>query len=270
MCGEEGKCADALPAPDSYQALETAIEAGHILLENGAEIFRVEETMGRICRYFGVESKDFFVLSSGIFIMGRGAGEKPFAQLRHVPERTPRLDKVVAVNQLAREVEKGSYSLEEIKRRLEEIRQMPGETAWMRVLATALESACFCHMVGGGLTDAAAAFLTGAFLHIYMLKVGEIRLSRMVGHIGGGALLTLLCIVCHSLGLGEHMDLTIIGTVIPLVPGVVFTNGIRDIADGDYLSGFIRVLDAILLFMSVGIGVGIMSMLYYRVWGGVL
>ena len=38
----------ATPLPDDREVLETAMEAGHILLENGAEIFRVEETMERI------------------------------------------------------------------------------------------------------------------------------------------------------------------------------------------------------------------------------
>ena len=270
MYGEKSKYSDILSAPDSCQVLETAMEAGHILLENGAEIFRVEETMGRICRHFGVESRDFFVVCNGIFIMNRNAGEKQFAQVRYVPVRSPRLDKVIAVNQLAREVEKGFYSLEEVNRQLEKIRQMPNETAGMRGLATGVESACFCYMFGGGMADAAVAFLAGALLYIYILKLGEPHLSRIVSHIGGGVLLTLLCIVFHSLGLGERMDLMIIGTIIPLVPGVAFTNGIRDIVDGDYISGFIRLLDAVLLFLSAGIGVGMMFMLYYRMWGGVL
>ena len=55
---------------DDNQVLEVAMEAGHILLENGAEIARVEETMERICRHFGVESENFFVLSNGIFVTG--------------------------------------------------------------------------------------------------------------------------------------------------------------------------------------------------------
>ena len=36
--------------------MEVAIEAGHILLENGAEIFRVEETIYRISRHYGVNT----------------------------------------------------------------------------------------------------------------------------------------------------------------------------------------------------------------------
>lgn len=270
MCDEEYEQSDSPSGPDPCQVLETAMEAGHILLENGAEIFRVKETMGRICWYFGVEFDDFLVLSNGIFTMGGSDGEKPFAQIRYIPNFGTRLDKVVAVNQLSREIEKGSYSLEMVNRRLEEIRHMPGEKACMQVLATGLESACFCYMFGGGGADVAVAFLAGSLLYIYMLKVGGPHRSQLVGHIGGGMLLTFLCIVCHNLGLGEHLDLTIIGTIIPMVPGVAFTNGIRDIADGDYISGIVRVLDAVLVFTSVGIGVGMMFMLYRRVMGGLL
>ena len=53
------------PSQDDNKVLEVAMMAGHILLENGAEISRVEETMERMCRHFGVESENFFVLSNG-------------------------------------------------------------------------------------------------------------------------------------------------------------------------------------------------------------
>lgn len=55
---------------DEKDVMELALQAGHLLLENGVEIFRVEETMERICRYYGVFSENEFVLSNGIFITG--------------------------------------------------------------------------------------------------------------------------------------------------------------------------------------------------------
>ena len=54
------------------------------------------------------------------------------------------------------------------------------------------------------------------------------------------------------------------------MPGVPFTNGIRDIADGDYISGAVRLLDAMLVFLCVAIGVGVMFTVYRRLMGGVL
>ena len=62
----------------------------------------------------------------------------------------------------------------------------------------------------------------------------------------------------------------IIGAIIPLVPGIAFTNGIRDIADGDYIAGSVRMLDAILVFLCIAVGVGAVITVYHRLTGGML
>ena len=56
------------------EVLEVAAEAGHILLENGAEISRVEDIMSRIASHYGVDSGSFFVLSNGIFTTRKDSG----------------------------------------------------------------------------------------------------------------------------------------------------------------------------------------------------
>lgn len=255
---------------EESQILEVAMQAGHILLQNGAEIFRVEETMERICRHFGVKSGNFFVLSNGIFTTGGQKTREPYAKVEHIPVKGAQLDKVIAVNQLSREVEEGKYTLQEVRTRLEEIRQMPAKRFRSQILASGVGSACFCYLFGGSIRDVLAAFAAGFLLYIFVLKVSAPYLSKMIGNICGGALVTLVCILCHRLGLGEDMSYMIIGAIIPLVPGVAFTNGIRDIGDGDYISGAVRLLDAILVFLCIAIGVGIVFTVYQKVGGGVL
>ncbi|MBQ9368042.1 MAG: threonine/serine exporter family protein, partial [Victivallales bacterium] len=100
----------------SNEILSLASEAGHILLENGAEIARVEETMERIASHFGEEREHFFVLSNGIFTTG-----KSYANVDFIPIHGARLDKVTEVNQLSREIAAGKYTLEEARERLEQI-----------------------------------------------------------------------------------------------------------------------------------------------------
>ena len=102
---ERSRQADA----DQREVLDVAMEAGHILLENGAEIFRVEETIDRICHSFGVESEDAFVLSNGIFLTAGNEKEKRFARVKHIPVKGAQLDKVAAVNQLSRESKEMKY-----------------------------------------------------------------------------------------------------------------------------------------------------------------
>ena len=245
---------------DERLVLETAMDAGHILLENGAEIFRVEETMDRICRYFGVERRDFFVLSNGIFTTGgqeRGENAQPFAQVKHIPVRAAQLNKVVAVNQLSRDIEKGRYTLEQVQRRLEEIRSLPPKPKLAQIAACGIGAACFCYLFGGSLRDALAALAVGLLLEVFILWVS-------------GALITALCLCLRGLGLGDDLSHMVIGSIIPLIPGVPFTNGIRDLVDGDYIAGSVRLLDAMLAVLCVAIGVGVVFIAYHRLWGGAI
>lgn len=258
---------------DDSKVLETALAAGHILLENGAEIARVEETMERICRHFGVESGNFFVLSNGIFATGSQNPDSPggqYAKVQHIPVKGAQLDRVVAVNQLSREVAEGRYSLEQVQERLEQIRRMPRKSFPVQILASGLGSACFCYLFGGSLADSLVAFAAGFLLYVFVLMVRESRISKITKNICGGALVTFLCILSYGLGLGDDLSHMVIGSIIPLVPGVAFTNGIRDIADGDYISGAVRLLDAILVFLCIAIGVGVTFIVYHRVFGGIL
>ena len=102
-------------AESTREALDVASLAGDILLASGAEIFRVEETIERIARAYGVSSSDAFVLSSGIFLTAESGKKQEFARVRHIPLSAARLDKVTAVNQLSREIEEGLHTPKEAK-----------------------------------------------------------------------------------------------------------------------------------------------------------
>ena len=111
-----------LNGEEQREILDAAMQAGHILLENGAEIFRVEETVDRICRYYGIESENAFVLSNGIFITSGSTREEIFAKVQHIPVSGVHLNRVAAVNQLSREIVEGRYTIGEVRERLDEIR----------------------------------------------------------------------------------------------------------------------------------------------------
>ena len=246
---------------DNSKIMELAYEAGAILLENGAEISRVDETMRRIAGHYGVDDESFFVLSNGIMATAKG-----FARSRFIPIKGTSLDKVVAVNQLSREVSEGKCDLEQLESRLKAIRAMRPKPAWEQILASAFGSAAFC-IIFGGFADSIAAFVAGLLLWVYMLFVGYRHLSRIAGNITGGLLATALCGVMYQLGLGTHLSNMIIGAIIPLIPGVPFTNGIRDLAHEDYIAGVTRLLDAMLVFFCIALGVALAFILDAAIYG---
>ncbi len=232
--------------------LDLAYEAGSILLENGAEISRVEDTIQRIAKYYGLEDIDVFVLSNGIMATGNN-----YARSKFIPIKGSSLDKVVAVNQLSRDVSLGKYNLDQLGLRLKEIRAMKTKPAWEQITAAALGSAAFCIIFGGGFADCLVATIAGMLLWIFMISMGKRHLSRIMSTIIGSIIASFICLITFKLGFGTHLSNMIIGAVIPLIPGVAFTNGIRDLANEDYIAGITRLLDALLTFFCIALGVAL-------------
>ncbi|MDO4267053.1 MAG: threonine/serine exporter family protein [Eubacteriales bacterium] len=252
------------------EILLLALQAGRILLENGAEIFRVEDTVYRICRFYGLKSASAFVVSNAIFLTSGNEEEAQFAKVQQIPVNVANLSRVAQVNQLSRQIEAGRRSLAEVRRELTRIEHTPGFSVPQQVAAASIAGACFSFMFGGGILDFACSLLIGALLQLYMARIGKPNFSKIVCNILGSGWVTFLSLLCHRLLPGTHLESMMIGGIILMVPGVAFTNAIRDFADGDYISGSVRMLDALLVFFCIAMGVGFMIAVWNRLMGGVL
>ena len=248
------------------EVMQVATEAGHIMLENGAEIFRVEETMERITRHYGIDSGRFFVLSNGILT----SGGNRYSNVEFIPFKGAQLEKVVAVNRLSRSIEKGGCTIQEARERLAEIRSMKAKPFMEQVMGSAVGSGAFCAIFGGSLLDCAASFVTGLLLYVFVLLVSRRGMSKIVTNILGSILATSLSVVFMNIGFGEHPGNMIIGSLIPLIPGVPFTNGIRDLANEDYIAGSTRMIDALTVFFCIAAGVALTFLVDGRIERGII
>ena len=118
------------------EVLDLAMEAGRILLDAGAEIFRVEETIQRIAKAFGIEKCSTFVLSTGIFITAENQEGQIYASVKHIPISGAKLHRIAAVNQLSREIVEGKYTVKEAEEKLEIIKHMPGKRGIVQMFAS--------------------------------------------------------------------------------------------------------------------------------------
>lgn len=261
---------------DFTEVLDVAAKAGHILLENGAEISRVEDIMSRIASHFGVDSGNFFVLSNGIFTTGHakkitksGGQASTYANVEFIPIRGIQLSKVVAVNRLSYDISNGKTGLEDARRRLEQISATPPKPAWEQILGSGIGAAGFCAVFGGGWMDCAVDLVIGFLLYAFVLGVSSRYLSKIVGGVCNAFLATLLCILAWRMGTGISLANVIIGAIMPLIPGVPFVNGVRDLANSDYIAGFTRLTDAMLGFFCIAVGVSLSFILDGSLHGGV-
>ncbi|HJB61826.1 MAG: threonine/serine exporter family protein [Acutalibacteraceae bacterium] len=255
------------PAP-AESAAGLSFQMGEALLRNGAEIFRVQETMERVAHAYGIEEYNVYVLSNAIFANAVENGRRVETKLKFIPGSSIHFGRIAGINQLSREIEGGSVSIPEACERLHAIVDIPYTHPAALVLACGVGSACFSYLFGGSVFDALAALLCGFVLQIFLNVIDRGTALKFITNLAASALVAFCAVALFSLGLGDSLDKIIIGSIIRLVPGVALTTSIRDFLNGDYLSGTIRMIDAFLIGGCIAIGVGAVVMLYLNIAGG--
>ena len=93
-------------------------------------------------------------------------------------------------------------------------------------------------------------------LQIFLIASDRHLESKFITNILGSGIVTFLSLIVLSAGIPILQDKVVIGDIMPLVPGIALTTSIRDFFNGDYLSGAIHMIDAILTAFSIAVGVG--------------
>jgi uncharacterized membrane protein YjjP (DUF1212 family) len=243
-----------------FDIIEACLLAGKIMLQSGAETYRVEDTMTRIAASFGILHSDSYVTPTGIIFSIGGA--EP-TKLVRIVNRTTDLHKVTVVNSISRSISSGELSLEEALNQLKEIEV--SELAfpiWLQILAASIASGCFLIMFQGGWSDFLPACLAGGGGFICFLYVNRIIEIKFFAEFSASLTIGLLALVFVLLGFGHELDKIIIGSVMPLVPGLLITNAVRDLMAGHLVSGISKGAEAFLTAFAIGAGISVVILLF--------
>ena len=242
-----------------YSATEIAeliADAGLVLLRNGAETYRTSETMEYMAHSLKVKSVDLFVIPSTVMVSLRTPDGETATVIRRVTRRTINLDRVVRVNQLSREMSLENQSFAEARHLIDVIRrERTGFSVLPSIGFAGLVAAGFAVMQSGNWAEYMASFVAGALVRLVAHLVSKVEQSRILFEFLGAICAALVGIASHNLFDLIHRDIVIVGGIMPLVPGVAITNSIRDIINGDNLSGMIRGIEAAMTSIAIAMGV---------------
>ncbi len=248
---------------DVIRLLDIAVEAGRILIENGAEVYRVEDTLERICNSWdGLDAVEVFAMTTSVFITIKFKGY-PYTEI--IRERNPsiRLHKIELINQFSREFCSTNMSLDEGEEEIRKINESKLTPLFIRSIGAGITSAFFSIMFGGEYLDFLSSLLIG-FLVFWLLNVPKnFFIPVFIVDLLSGLLSSALATIFISMGFGSNLDMIIIGSLMPYVPGVSITNAIRDILAGDYVSGVMTTAKAIFTAIAIALGVGIVLAIYF-------
>lgn len=250
------------------EILHVATFAGKIMLESGAETYRVEEIIWRICRAYGVEEAESFVTPTGMMVSICNKG-KTYSLIRRIPRRTIDLDKVDKVNDLSRNIIKKKLSVSELKSQLKIINDGERYSNNTSIFISGLGAFCFILLFGGNIREAISAFIIGVIIKSIYIKFSSLEINDFFINIIASGVVSILAIVFLKIGFINDVDKTIIGSIMLLVPGLAITNAIRDTISGDLVAGLTRASEAFLVAISIAIGTGSILSFWINIFGNI-
>ncbi len=252
-------------AQDRALLLRIALYAGELLVKNGAEMYRVEETILKICESKGISDVTPLVMPNVLLLSDQNSQACVYS--KSIKKRSNNINKIALVNDFSRKFVAGEIPLNESMPLLKNIDNDTGYPYWLVLFSAGLACGTFAILLGGGIGDFSASFIASCiavwvndmiFSHARTVFTGNFVASMFVG---------VISVLFFQLHLVNNLDSIIVAAALALVPGVAFTAGIRDFISGDLISGIARIGEAILVAIAIAFGVGSILMIYSLLGG---
>lgn len=247
---------------DEQLLLDIATKIGALLLQNGAETYRVEDSVGYVLNAYDLE--EFTALAFPGCIIVSITTRQQVAMNKSVRVSAPKLNihRIMQLNSLCRYISTEHPDLIFVVDQLNEILEIPTYPNHWNQIANVMAATSFSFFFGGSLTEASIAGVIGALIHITSGEMKRFRMNSFSTTIINSFLIAVIALFFSRLRSDISYTPIIIGCFMLLVPGVAITNSARDFIAGDYLSGTIRLSEALLVATSIALGSGIALSLF--------
>lgn len=241
--------------------IELLMEVGVKMLSSGGEVKRVEDSLERMGTAFGARMTNAFVITSTINVTLEMDGDNAVTRIRRIHSSGTDFIMLEKMNTLSRHYCRGNMSLDELE---EELLQSDGYhyNRALTYLGGCLAAGSFSVFVGGNLIDGLLGALAAVLICFLQEKLepycnNKVSFNALAAFITGCAIcLAIRWLPPHKAHLGD----VVIGAIMVLIPGVATTNSIRDLMVGDTLSGFMRLVEA--LVWAAALAGGFMVAIY--------
>lgn len=252
---------------DYYLLVDMATELGYELAMSGAETFRVEDSIYRVLKSYGIESESF-AITNCLTVSIEAQNGKPLTRMRRIGYHGNNMEAVERYNALSRRICAETPDVDTAMRWLREtkascrIYSLP-----MQLFGNAIGSFGFSLFFGGTLTDGLWAALCGIIIGLVGKVMSDWKANPFFDTIASSFCAALVAYSVAGLGLTNNVDTVIIGALMILVPGLLFTNSMRDIIYGDTNSGINRVVQVVLIAMAIAMGTAAAWQATIPLWG---
>ncbi|MGF6907717.1 threonine/serine ThrE exporter family protein [Fusobacterium sp. PH5-44] len=252
------KTIDKEPTEKVSDILYIACNIGKLMLQNGGETYRAEETIVRTCGHYNVKASSFATLNTIITstdLFENKMEDSRYTVVDRINFRTINLDKVAKLNDIARNLD--GFTVKELKEEIKIIMSEAKISHRNKVLGHVLAGGSFAILFKGTMRDSIVAVISMLILSFFDKYLKEKQLNSFFNNLVGAMLVTIISLIFVEAGFIKNPSVSIIAALMLLAPGISFTNSIRDIISGDFISGVSRAVEALTIGVALAAGSGV-------------
>lgn len=236
-------------------AIDCCLLAGRLMIESGAETYRVEDTMTRMAISQGLIGTQSFVTPTGIMF---SLGKDGSTRMMSIRERWTDLEKIAVVNQVSRRLTTNELTIEEAYEELQRVASanLMFPFIW-QFIAAAVASGSFLILFEGTWWDVPVATIAGGMGFLVVTLIHELTRVKFFAEFIAASVVGTIAFLAILANLGSDLNVIIISGVMPLVPGLLITNAVRDLMAGHFVSGVSKGAEALLTAFAIGAGVAL-------------
>ena len=236
--------------------LELAADMGYCLAMNGAETFRIEESIRRILAAYEIDS-EVFAIPNCLTVSIETPDGKPMTRMRRIGFHGNDLDSVEKYSNLSRRICSEKPEPSEARKWMQQTdSSVRTYTLPILLLGNFMGAFGFSVVFGGSFVDAFCGGISGMLIGIINYFLGKSKVNPFFNTIASAFIMTFASYALSAFGIADNVDTVIIGALMILVPGLIFTNAMRDIIYGDTNSGMNRIVQVLLIAAAIALGTG--------------
>lgn len=248
---------------DYNQLISCFLDIGELMLVNGAEVSRVEDTLSRICSAYHFQSSDTHAINSSIIMTVHIDEQIIITQARRIGNINTNFHLVELCNELSRDIccNSAPPALPWLKKRISFIKKQDSYPFSFHLFGWILATFSFSFFFSGGWLEALVSSIIALIICLLQYDFNSIEINKIVENIVLSAVMSILAFTFSIVFPTLQYDIVIISNIMLLIPGLSFCNGIKSMTVGDTISGILTLCDALLRAFAIGLGYTIIIML---------
>ena len=244
-----------LTKAEEYKLLHLLLDMGEMMMCSGGEVRRVENTLSLMGKAYGATETNVMVITASIIVtMKFGDGNLITESRRVESPGSNKLWRLEGLNALSRKCCEEPLPVEQLETEIKNCKQPTN--LWKFYLGSALAAGAFAVFFGGNIVDGIVAAMFALLVCFFQRKFSKFFPNNIIFNIVCSFVVGIsICLLTKFIPM-VNADMVIIGVIMLLIPGIAFTNSMRDILVGDTISGFMRLIESLL--WAAGLAVGFM------------